>query len=1127
MKVRTKRSLAVLVGIVLLLTQIVGIMPAQPVYAEETAGNILNVGIEEDYGTIQDAVYAAQPGDTILVSDGDYEEAVDVYTEDLVIRSVNGAVYTGVFGGSGHSFTVSAPGVVIEGFTITSDGGAGIYATTESGGQLAVVNNTICDNYEEGIYIEEANEADIAIYGNNISGSDSAAINIESAGNSSIEIRDNIVTGNYGEAVYFDYCYDSTVTIANNSLSENDYYGIYFYDVSATVLDITDNNITNNDDDGICIEYINDDDDETHSGGSTVTIEGNTVAYNDCEGIYIDEMNDTGLSINDNTIYGNSCEGIYLDYLYNGNIVNIEGNTIYGHEWDEGIYVYELGYEAGDSNELNILNNYVGVPQGGDPESDANEDGIYVSDVDYDAEVIIEGNTVTGNTGDGMILEYMGTDGYEIWDDATNTIDPEYVAPSVVVRNNIITGNDSDGLYQYDDWMYGASVVIEDNVISDNTECGIYHGYDDISHGAVVIERNNEITGNGYGGIFWGSWNYISDYAEYTITGNNITGNSDYGILINGTDEASVVEIGPNNTVSNNEGFGICLEDEVTGVRVWGNIIEGNYEGLGVAGYSNEITGNEILSNLYDESGIHLDPEAAGNTINHNDIAGNGSGISSGSLDDIIDVPDLEARSILPEEKAETTCSHKEDTAKKTKDTGDSLISIRDVSSRTDSEEEPNNATLNWWGNSSGPTVESNVYGSGDSIVEGIPYSPWAAAAYFQEETVELNPGDSVELTLFANTMGTAGETGTVAVPPYTVRYTSSDTGVATVASDGTVNAVGTGSAEITAHFAGAPTIGVIVNSPPEIVSTTPEDGASGVAVNGPVVFNFSESIFEGPGIGSISITAGETVLSYTYLIEDNSLQLIPESRLAYRTQYTVALPVDSITDSKGLGLDEEYSLTFTTRSRPRSGSSSRDTEDTIVIPPIAGPVSPFRDVPDDHWAVNEVVYLYENQIINGFSGNIFMPDRSITRAELAAMLAKALRLDSGSASAEQQFSDVSRDHWAFSAVAAATEAGLMIGYSSGEFRPDAPIVREELALVMMRALSYPQEIAAGTTENLDRFNDKSQIPGWSAAAISQAIETGLIQGISENSFGAGMYATRAQVAVMTYRMLGQRAGNR
>ena len=177
--------------------------------------------------------------------------------------------------------------------------------------------------------------------------------------------------------------------------------------------------------------------------------------------------------------------------------MTIDNNNL-NNNYYEGIYVYEIGTGSDDytdQNVINITNNTInsnGV--------DSGDEGLYLSEIDYDAEVNIENNTITNNGDEGVMLEYLGQEGGAYWGNGDY---PDFRAPRINVKNNTITGNSYSGIYQYDDWQYGVEVTIEGNNISNNGEYGIYDNWYLLDSGAVVTTKDNEINNNALGGIAW------------------------------------------------------------------------------------------------------------------------------------------------------------------------------------------------------------------------------------------------------------------------------------------------------------------------------------------------------------------------------------------------------------------------------------------------------------------------------------------------------------------------------------------------------------------------------------------------------------------------------------------------
>ncbi|SDD07113.1 S-layer homology domain-containing protein [Paenibacillus sp. UNCCL117] len=179
-----------------------------------------------------------------------------------------------------------------------------------------------------------------------------------------------------------------------------------------------------------------------------------------------------------------------------------------------------------------------------------------------------------------------------------------------------------------------------------------------------------------------------------------------------------------------------------------------------------------------------------------------------------------------------------------------------------------------------------------------------------------------------------------------------------------------------------------------------------------------------------------------------------------------------------------------------------------------------FSDM-HDHWAKADIELLASKLIVDGAASDAFAADRSITRAEWASLLVRSLGL---SLSGENAFRDVLPGDWYSSAVSTAVQAGIAGGYPDGTFRPDAPVTREELAAMLIRALDVAGSPAASLTAEqaqavLAKFGDSSGSP-WATTEMAQAVETGILQGQTSASLGALAQATRAEAAVMLKRFL-------
>ena len=109
---------------------------------------------------------------------------------------------------------------------------------------------------------------------------------------------------------------------------------------------------------------------------------------------------------------------------------------------------------------------------------------------------------------------------------------------------------------------------------------------------------------------------------------------------------------------------------------------------------------------------------------------------------------------------------------------------------------------------------------------------------------------------------------------------------------------------------------------------------------------------------------------------------------------------------------------------------------------------SGFRDVASGSWYNTYVATLNNAGVITDSSNGYFRPNEAITRAELAAMLAKFTE----TTGAANYFNDVSAKYWAANAIAICAKLGWINGYPDGTFRPDKNVTRAELMAMINRA---------------------------------------------------------------------------
>lgn len=172
-------------------------------------------------------------------------------------------------------------------------------------------------------------------------------------------------------------------------------------------------------------------------------------------------------------------------------------------------------------------------------------------------------------------------------------------------------------------------------------------------------------------------------------------------------------------------------------------------------------------------------------------------------------------------------------------------------------------------------------------------------------------------------------------------------------------------------------------------------------------------------------------------------------------------------------------------------------------------------DDTEGHWAQQYVEKLASLNIVNGTGDREFSPEDNVTRAQFAAMVVRALKLSASEY--DNIFSDVSADDWYAEAVQTAFEHGLINGYD-GKFSPNEQITREQAAKIIVSA--YEKAYGEITDLKLCNFTDSKSISDWAKAYIERSVTAGLIVGFEDGNFYPQRNASRAEAAVMIYRML-------
>lgn len=168
-------------------------------------------------------------------------------------------------------------------------------------------------------------------------------------------------------------------------------------------------------------------------------------------------------------------------------------------------------------------------------------------------------------------------------------------------------------------------------------------------------------------------------------------------------------------------------------------------------------------------------------------------------------------------------------------------------------------------------------------------------------------------------------------------------------------------------------------------------------------------------------------------------------------------------------------------------------------------------------WAGRQIQVVAAKGAIEGIGNGKFAPKNNVTRAEFAKMLVRALNLENSTAT--ENFSDVSSTAWYAPYVAVAAEKGIIQGRTSTTFDPTATITRAEMATLISRALKLTHPDAKTDASALNKFTDAAKINATLKDGVAFAASNNLVIG-NAGKFNPTNTASRAEAAVIIYRTI-------
>lgn len=235
---------------------------------------------------------------------------------------------------------------------------------------------------------------------------------------------------------------------------------------------------------------------------------------------------------------------------------------------------------------------------------------------------------------------------------------------------------------------------------------------------------------------------------------------------------------------------------------------------------------------------------------------------------------------------------------------------------------------------------------------------------------------------------------------------------------------------------------------------------------------------------GETSGEEGSVEISTSNAAEGDTVTLTASPEPGYR------LGGITVLNSQGGSVDltkngeNEYEFTMP------SGSVTVKAEFEMIPPP-------FEDTAAQAWYYEAVHYAYYHGIMSGTGDGEFSPNATLSRAMVAQIL---YNLEGQpTMTGESTFVDAA-EHWAADAIAWAKQTGVVAGYEGNVFRPERAVTREELAQMLYNYARY-RDYDLTATGDLTVFPDGDMVQDWAEAAMSWANGNKLING-SEQAGG-------------------------
>lgn len=182
-----------------------------------------------------------------------------------------------------------------------------------------------------------------------------------------------------------------------------------------------------------------------------------------------------------------------------------------------------------------------------------------------------------------------------------------------------------------------------------------------------------------------------------------------------------------------------------------------------------------------------------------------------------------------------------------------------------------------------------------------------------------------------------------------------------------------------------------------------------------------------------------------------------------------------------------------------------------------------FTDITEDYKFAETAIYdLAQRKIIDGMGGGLYAPEKEFTREQFCKIIVAALAYELKDY--QGGFSDIGSDRWSAPYVQAAVDAGLFVGYPDGTFMPEKVITRQEMALVTAKAAIAKGLVEEAKVNKFvmekSNYLDKEAVAEWAANAVAWLEAQEVFVGVAGENFEPVKNVNRAEAAVVVFNAL-------